>query len=507
MIKFLDDFLNRITMYRLVLYYLIILLVVAALFGLFGILPYDPITIAHSLVIITVVCWLTNRLFAYVFRAVENVESVYITAFILALIISPAVSKDYAGIGFLVFASAWSMASKYIFAIGKKHLVNPAAFGVALSAIAINQSAIWWVGGNLPLLPFVFIGGILIVRKIQRFDLIMSFSAVALVTVVITSVSGNYVAPIAQTLFHSSFFFLAFVMLTEPLTTPPNQAMRILYAAIVGFLFAHQIHLGSAYSTPELALLFGNIFSYCVSPKGKYIMKLVSREEIGTGMYNFLFTPDKKIIFKPGQYLEWTLGHSPADSRGNRRYFTMASSPTENEVMLGVKFYEKPSSYKSKLLSMRIGDTLVASQLAGDFVLPKNKNEKLVFLAGGIGVTPFRSMLKYLSDRREKRSITTLYSCNTVHEIIYYEIFKQAADTLGVDTVFTLTDTSLVDSGWKGYRGYISIEMIMREVPDYRERTFYVSGPHSFVTSCQTILRDLGVQRRHIKTDFFPGYT
>ena len=74
------------------------------------------------------------------------------------------------------------MASKFIFAVGRKHVFNPAAFGVALPAFLLDQPATWWVGGNLPLLPVVLIGGLLIVRKLQRLDLVATFVAVALAT-------------------------------------------------------------------------------------------------------------------------------------------------------------------------------------------------------------------------------------------------------------------------------------------------------------------------------------
>ena len=125
---FIDNFLNRITMYRLVLYYLVVLFGMAALFGLFGMLPYSPADLAFSTLLILAVCWATNTIFAKGFGATPNVESVYITGFILALIITPVTPTNYAGIGFLIFASAWAMASKYILAIGKKHIFNPAAF-------------------------------------------------------------------------------------------------------------------------------------------------------------------------------------------------------------------------------------------------------------------------------------------------------------------------------------------------------------------------------------------
>ena len=131
MLTWIDNILNRITMYRLVLYYLIVLFGVAFLFGFFGILPYSPATLVFSTTVITAACWITNWLCAKVFDALTNVESVYITSLILALIITPVIPTNYAGVGFLVFASVWAMASKYLLAIGKRHIFNPAAFGVA----------------------------------------------------------------------------------------------------------------------------------------------------------------------------------------------------------------------------------------------------------------------------------------------------------------------------------------------------------------------------------------
>src|SRR6185437_14178061 len=111
MLTWIDGLLNRITMYRLVLYYLAALLVAAFAFGIFGILPYSPIALVFSTGLITAACWITNRICAYVFDAVANVESVYITAFILALIITPITPTNAAGVGFLIFASVWAMAS------------------------------------------------------------------------------------------------------------------------------------------------------------------------------------------------------------------------------------------------------------------------------------------------------------------------------------------------------------------------------------------------------------
>ena len=504
MISFVDSFLNRITMYRLVLYYLLVLLGAAALFGFVGILPYNPATLVFSTLLIVGACWVTNIAFAKGFGAATNVESVYITALILALIITPVASTDYIGIGFLIFASVWAMSSKYILAIGKKHVFNPAAFGIALAALTINQSATWWVGGNLAMLPLVFLGGLLIVRKIHRFDLVWSFAAVALGATVLTSPSVGSLTPITQTLLHSPFFFLAFVMLTEPLTMPPNWWLRVIYGSIVGFLFAPNIHIGSFYLTPELALLAGNIFAYLVSPKGRFMLKLIERNKLANGVYEFVFASDRPFGFRPGQYLEWTLGHKFADNRGNRRYFTIASSPTEDTVRVGVKFYEPMSTFKRALMAMRVNDTISASHLAGDFVLPRDQEKKLVFIAGGIGVTPFRSMAQYLIDEKEKRSAVLFYSNKTAAEVAYKDVFDRAAREVGLKTVYALTNEASPVPGM--HQGPVDGALIAQEVPDYKERTFYISGPRGMVEAFKKTLHDMGVPRWHVKTDYFPGF-
>lgn len=506
MIEAVDNFLNKITMYRLILYYLAGLLVVAAIFGFFGIVRFSPANLLFSAAVLIFVSWVTNEIFARVFGAQPNVESVYITAFILALIIDPAAPADFAKVAFLIWAAVWAMASKYILAVKRKHVFNPAAFAVALTAFTIGQSASWWAGGNLPMMTFVVAGGILVARKMRRFDLVAAFFAAALATVVLTRDMSNPALALEKALLHAPFFFFAFIMLTEPLTTPPTRILRVIYGAMTGFLFSTNMSFAGIYSTPELALLCGNVFSYAVSHKKKYALKLSRIEQAGEGTYDFVFDPGEKVNFRAGQYMEWTLGHEKPDSRGNRRYFTIASSPTESEIRLGAKFYENPSTFKKKMLSLRPGDEMMMGQLAGDFTLPFGKNKKLAFLAGGIGVTPFRSMAKYLSDKNEKRDVVMLYSNKKPGEIAYKEIFDEAGGKIGMRTVYVLTAGGEMPEGLNARGGQINKEMIEVEIPDYMERTFYISGPHGMVNAMENALRGMGVKRGRIKTDYFPGF-
>ncbi len=505
MFRFIDNLLNRITMYRLVLYYLIILWAAAFIFSIFGILAYEPFGMAITAIIILCVCWLANVILAGVFEAPVNVESVYITALILMLILTPIKAADPYGYWvFLVMVSLGAIASKFILAIGKKHVFNPAAFGVALVAFAGVYSASWWLGTAV-MLPFVLVGGLLIVRKLQRSDLAFSFILAAFISIAVSTWLRGFdpFSAVQRAFLHSPIFFFAFVMITEPLTTPPTRALRIIYGCFVGALFSPAIGLAGIQSTPELALLVGNVFSYLASPKTKMILKLKEVIPTGTDLYDFVFTPDKKLKFKAGQYLEWTLGHDSPDSRGNRRYFTIASAPSESDIRMGVKFYPNSSTFKKKLAGLSAGDVIVGSQLAGEFTLPKDKNKKLVFIAGGIGVTPFRSMVKNMLDTREQRDVVMFYSARTPTELAYRDIFDQAVREKRLKMVYTVNDAP---AGWRGLTGYITADMIMREAPDCARRFFYISGPRSMVVMFEDALKKLGVPKNQIKTDFFPGF-
>ncbi|MFA7302209.1 MAG: RnfABCDGE type electron transport complex subunit D [Candidatus Paceibacterota bacterium] len=490
MLKSVDTFLNNTTTYRLVLYYLTLLVGAALLFDIFGVLHYSPLDFLFSLLVLVAACWAVNTAFAKILSAATNIESVYITAFILALIINPVAPTDAAGVGLLIIAAAIAMASKYVLALDEKHPFNPAALGVAVPALLGIGSASWWVGGNLPLLPFVLVGGALVVRKVRRFDLVATFIIVALVTTVLTAHVPGDLTTIQRAILDTPLLFFAFVMLTEPITLPPTRRLRMLYAALVGIFFAPNIHLGAVYLSPELALLLGNVFSFMVSSEGRYTLRLVEKTTPAPTIDELVFASDRRIPFKAGQYLEFTLPHDKPDLRGNRRYFTIASSPTEENVRLGVKFYEPTSSFKIALGRLKLGDTISASQVAGDFVLPRNPGTKLAFFAGGIGVTPFRAHVQYLMDTQQQRDVVLLYASKP-EDIVYQDVFDRARDAFNLKTAYV--------------PAFIDAELIAKEIPDYAERTFYISGPPPMVDTTRKALRALGVSRFNIVTDYFPG--
>lgn len=502
--RLIDNLLNRITMYRLVLYYLIFLLGAALLLSMSGKLPYDPFALLFSVAFLLAVCAVTNRVFAQTFGVPANTESVYISALILALIITPI--QSFADLWFLAWAAVLAMASKYILAVNGKHLFNPVAFAVALTYFTINQSASWWIGSG-PMLPFVLLGGLLVVRRIERFDLAFSFLIAALGITWFAGLFGKegVLSSFQNIILYSPLVFFAFVILTEPLTTPPTRKTRIYYGALVGLLFSPQFHIGSFYFTPELAILVGNVFSYLVSPKEKLILKLKDRSRLAPDVYEFTFSTPHKFKFKPGQYMEWTLGHKDSDSRGVRRFFTLASSPTERTLRLGIKFHPETSTFKRSMLTLEKSAEILAAQVAGDFVLPADPRQRCIFLAGGIGVTPFRSMIKYLLDIHQARPITLIYSVRHVDDIIYRDVFDRAQKELGIKVVYSITDPNHLPDSWAGEVGHVGPDLIRRVAPDYRLSIFYISGPRGMVDSFRDSLRQLKTRDSQIKTDYFAG--
>lgn len=492
-------------MYRLMLYGLLILAGIAILFGFFGRLPYSGLELTVLLVTILTACLVSNFLFSKLFKATTNFESAYITALILFFLLVPSQEVKYVVINFSVGILA--MATKYFFAIKKKHLFNPAAFSVLLFGLFGITNAIWW-GAGQALLPFTTILGLLIVRKIRRFHLLFSFLAAGVVTISFFAVShGTRLLDAVMQVFLSwQVIFLGTIMLTEPLTSPTRKTTQMIYGMIVGVLLGLQFRIGPIFSSPELALVIGNLFTYFVSSKEKLFLQLKEMRQLTSHIYEFIFPKDPSFQFLAGQYLEWTLGQKHLDARGNRRYFTIASSPTERELRLGVRYSVPSSSFKETLTHLPPGGKIIANQLGGDFVLPKDLSKKLVFIAGGIGITPFRSMIKYLIDTNQKRNIILFYSNTEAADIVYKDIFDEAVGKLGITVHYVLTDKEKIPQGWTGIVGRLSSELIVEKVPDYKERIFYLSGPNVMVNGYKQLLRSLRIRSKQIVTDYFPGY-
>ena len=500
----IDNFLNNYTMYKVVMFGLMLVTVVAVVFGFVGLLPFSGIQISTLLITIFASCYLSHLLSAKLFKAITNSESYVITALILFFILAPIASLS--DVWVTIAAGVIAMFSKYILAIDKKHLFNPAAIAVLIISLLGFGNGIWWAGSAV-LLPFFLIIGLLVVRKIRRFYLLWPFVVSSLITILSINLGrGIAITTSLQQVINSwPLVFFGTIMLTEPLTTPPRKFLSNLYGVIIGILFGSQFTVGPIHASPEFALVVGNIFSYLVSPKAKPVLNFVAKRLIGSELYEFDFLPSHPFSYLPGQYLEWTIDPVHADSRGNRRYFTIASSPTEKEIKLGVKIGENHSSFKQHLLQLSAGDTIMASQLSGDFVLPKNKQQKLVFIAGGIGITPFRSMAKYLTDSKEQRDVTLFYACSNGSDFVYQNIFE-AARSVGMKTIYVITHADEAPKDWTGEKGRLDAAMLQKHVSNFKDCHYYLSGPNVMVESYRKLLSELSVPRSQITTDYFPGF-
>jgi len=256
---------HRVRTYRLTLYYLAAIMLAALVLSAFGIVHQPVTNLAFSTAVALATCLSVNWVFARVFAAESNWESVCISALIISLIITPAAPDDLAATAFLALVSAWAMASKYMIATGKRHLFNPAAFGAMLIGVGLHRAVSWWVGENAVLLPVIVLGGALILTRLRYYEMLAAYAAVVLG---ISIAHGNLssIAGIAHALsmmgIHSMFCFFGLVMLTEPRTVPLGRWRQIAYGAFVGLLFSPYTHVGSYYFTPEAAILCGNIFTF-----------------------------------------------------------------------------------------------------------------------------------------------------------------------------------------------------------------------------------------------------
>lgn len=500
----IDEFINGITMYRLILYFLITLWIEVLVLTFFNVLSFSFYQFLISTVVILSVCYLTNKFFSLVLKIPTNLESVYISALILIFIILPA--KTIPEFIFIIFAGFIAMASKFVFALNKKHIFNPVAVSVFVTSIFSLGYANWWIG-NLWTLPVILLGGLLIVRKIKRFRMVSFFIISFLTCTIYFSFVNNsdLLLTIQRIILDSPILFFSFVMLVEPLTSPNTRKMQIVYAFLVGILAGSQFSIGPVYSTYETALIVGNVFAFIIGFRQRLVLTLKEKIQLSPNIYELVFRSPKSLAFLPGQYFEWTLGHKRPDSRGTRRYFTIASSPTEETLKLGVRVESvKGSSFKKSLLDLASGQKIYAGNLAGDFILPKNKSEKLVFIAGGIGVTPFRSMIKYLVDKNEKRDIVLFYLNSEIESFVYKDIFDSARES-GLRTFYVLTK-NYENIKWDGLKGRLTSEMIKQEVPDHSNRKFYLSGPSNMVDGYKKLLSEIGIKPNKIITDYFPGY-
>ena len=224
-------------------------------------------------------------------------------------------------------------------------------------------------------------------------------------------------------------------------------------------------------------------------------LRLVRKIKEHEDCFTFVFANENNLKWSAGQFIHYTLPHEPMDDRGDERWFTISSAPEEKDIHLTTRFtIEKGSSFKKALLAMQPGEEIIADTPEGDFVLDSSP-DSIIFVAGGIGITPFRAILKDLISRSIPMNITLLYA-NRSPELTTFkdelELIKASNPGLHIEYFYGdrfITKDDLIKSGHR-----------------FTSPTYFVSGPEPMVEALKQTIKEIGVDDIHARFDYFPGY-
>lgn len=232
----------------------------------------------------------------------------------------------------------------------------------------------------------------------------------------------------------------------------------------------------------------------------------LERTEIARGTMAFLFARPIGFDFRAGQSLTLTLIDPPeTDARGNRRMFSIASAPSDDRIMIATRM--RDTAFKRTLKSMPEHTTVRIRGPAGKFTLEADDERPVVMLAGGIGITPFMSMLRQAAREPLRRKLYLFYSNRTPQDAPFLRELTEL-QRHNPDYRFIGTMTSMIDSPetWKGERGCVDKNMLARYLGDLLDPIYYIAGPPAMVAAMQVLLVGAGVTREQIRNDEFFGY-
>jgi ferredoxin-NADP reductase len=218
------------------------------------------------------------------------------------------------------------------------------------------------------------------------------------------------------------------------------------------------------------------------------------------GVITFWFKPERRVRFEPGQFAELRLPHPNADSRGDRREFSLTSSPDDPLVSITTNFAStKSSSFKRALQALRPGDTAGLAEPMGDFVLPKDTSIPLVFVAGGIGCAPYASMVKWLLRRNERRSITLIYTAAGPHDFAFDNLWRAYG-------LIVIPIVSRAQPDWHGLAGRLDADRLLDLISPRGNKLIYLAGPQPMIEPLFNSLIAAGAARSQLLLDYFTGY-
>lgn len=237
----------------------------------------------------------------------------------------------------------------------------------------------------------------------------------------------------------------------------------------------------------------------------KHIVKLKKREAVAEGTLAFHFDKPAGFEFKAGQFLEVALLNPPeTDAEGNARAFSIASAPGDSDLMVATRM--RDTAFKRVLKELPPGTEVEIDGPFGDLILHNKTDRPAVMLAGGIGITPFRSIVFRAAQEKLAHKLYLFYSNHRPEDAPF---LKELQALRTVNAKYRLIDTmSKLEKGssWHGDTGRISKEMLLRYVGNLEGPIYYVAGPPGLVSGMHELLNSAGVDDDDIRLEEFAGY-
>jgi len=233
-------------------------------------------------------------------------------------------------------------------------------------------------------------------------------------------------------------------------------------------------------------------------------VNLTKKEEIANGTMAFHFEKPAGFEFRAGQFGDWTLIDPPeTDEEGNTRGFSIVAAPYEPELMFATRL--RDTAFKRVLRELPVGSEVKLDAPYGDFTLHKTESTPAVFLIGGIGVTPVRSMIAQATYDKAGHKITLFHANRTREDAPFREEFERLAQE-NPNFTFMPVLTESAPEGWQGERGRIDEAMLRRHIIDLNVPIYYLSGPEGMVKAMRVLLVSIGINEDNIRTEEFTGY-
>jgi glycine betaine catabolism B len=231
--------------------------------------------------------------------------------------------------------------------------------------------------------------------------------------------------------------------------------------------------------------------------KFETVVKEIIPRTLDTSSYRFARPED--FSYKPGQYVMVTIKLGDSELV---HPFSLSSSPTELDF---IEFTKKltSSEYSATLKVMKPFDWARIDGPYGKFTC-ECEYEKIIFLAGGIGITPFFSIIKYCADKNLGTNIILFYGARNQNEIAFKkELDEMQSRNSNLKIIYVLNEPL---TGWRGKSGFVSVDLVKQEVPDFRERIFYACGPPGMVSAMQKMVAALGLPETQLRLESFAGH-